>query len=377
MAIDPVALAAELVRCPSVTPAEGGALALLDRVLTGAGFDCVRIDRGGTPNLLARWGGGRPVIGLAGHTDVVPPGDPAAWSVDPFGGVIRDGYLWGRGACDMKSAVAAFAAAAAGHVAARPGRGGIMLLITGDEEGPGTDGTRAILDWMAARGLTMDACLVGEPTCPERLGEMVKIGRRGSLTARILAEGVQGHSAYPQRAANPLPVLVRFLDRVASAELDRGSDHFEPSTLAVTGIDTGNDAANVIPARARAMLNIRFNDRHRGADLLAWLRGQAARAAEGSGVTLTVEASWSDAFLTEPGPFIDLVAGAVEAETGLRPVLSTSGGTSDARFIKDHCPVAEFGLVGQTMHQVDERAAVADIRALAAIYRRILDGFMA
>lgn len=378
---DPVDLTARLIRCPSVTPAEGGALALLDSVLSAHGFVCRRVDRAGTANLFARWGakGAARSLGFNGHTDVVPPGDPAAWRFDPFGGFAAEGRLWGRGACDMKSGVAAFVAAACAFVAQTPpAEGAVILAITGDEEGAATDGTVALLEWMAAEGERMSHCLVGEPTCPERLGEMIKIGRRGSLTATITAQGRQGHTAYPQRALNPLPGLVALLDRLARHELDRGSAHFDPSTLALTTIDTGNPASNVIPAQARAVLNIRFNDRHDGAALGRWLQAEAGRTAAETG--LAIDVAWrvsGEAFLTEPGPFTDLVVHAVQAETGVTPVLSTSGGTSDARFIKDHCPVVEFGLVGRSMHQIDEHVAIDDIRGLAAVYGRILRDYFA
>ena len=376
--VDPAALTADLVRCPSVTPEEGGALTLLQGVLEGAGFTCVRVDRAGTPNLFARWGakGAARSFGFNGHTDVVPVGDRAAWTEDPFGGVEKDGEIWGRGAVDMKSGVAAFVAAACDFVREAPPDGAVILAITGDEEAEATDGTVALLDWMAETGEAMTDCLVGEPTCPTFLGEAIKIGRRGSMTAWIEAEGVQGHSAYPHRAKNPLPVLVRMLNDLASTPLDEGTEHFDPSTLAIVTVDTGNPATNVIPARASATVNIRFNDLHTGASLTKRLQA-AARAAEGdSGVTLSVRVKISgEAFLTPPGPLSDLVAAAVEAETGHRPELSTSGGTSDARFVKDHCPVVEFGLVGRGMHAVDERVPVADVHRLKAIYRRILDGY--
>lgn len=378
--VDPVALTADLIRCPSVTPAEGGALLLLEGLLSDAGFDCHRVDRNGVPNLFARWGarGAAKTFGFNGHTDVVPVGDAAAWSHDPFGGAIDDGWLWGRGATDMKSGVAAFAAAAVDFVTRTPPDGAVILTITGDEEGPGKDGTRALLDWMAVEAERMDVCLVGEPTCPDTLGDMMKIGRRGSMSAWITAEGVQGHSAYPHRAKNPLTALVRYLDRLASHELDRGTDHFDPSTLAITTVDCGNVATNVIPARATATVNIRFNDAHTSGSLTEWLKDEAARVAAETGVTLTLRTDVSgESFLTAPGPFVDLVAAAVEAETGLRPALSTSGGTSDARFVKDHCPVVEFGLVGKTMHQVDERVEPAQVAALKAIYGRILAAYFA
>jgi len=379
-AIDPVDLTARLIRCPSVTPEEGGALQLLEAELSAAGFACTRVDRNGIPNLFARWGGkgANRAFGFNGHTDVVPVGDPTDWSRDPFGGEIVDGVLWGRGATDMKSGVAAFVAAAVDFVRETPPDGAIVITVTGDEEGAGVDGTAAILDWMAANGERMDVCLVGEPTCPDRLGEMIKIGRRGSMTGRIVAHGVQGHSAYPHRAKNPLTALVRLLDRLAGHELDAGTAHFDPSTLAITTVDTGNPANNVIPAKARATVNIRFNDAHSSASLSDWLRAEAVRVTEETGVRFDLDISVSgESFLTPPGAFVDLVAGAVEAETGLSPALSTTGGTSDARFVKDHCPVVEFGLVGKTMHKVDERVEVAQIEALKAIYARILRDYFA
>jgi succinyl-diaminopimelate desuccinylase len=378
--VDPVALTAELIRCPSVTPADAGALAVLERVLSGAGFDCMRVDRGGIANLFARWGrkGANRSFGFNGHTDVVPVGDAAAWTHDPFGGEIVGGWLWGRGATDMKSGVAAFAAAAIDFVQATPPDGAVILAITGDEEGEAKDGTRALLDWMAAQGEAMSFCLVGEPTCPERLGDAMKIGRRGSLTAHLTAQGVQGHSAYPHRAKNPLTALVRLLDRLASAELDTGTDHFDPSTLAIVTVDTGNPATNVIPAQARAAVNIRFNDSHSGASLSDWLRAEGQRVTAETGVTFDWRIAVSgESFLTPPGALSALVGRAIEAETGIEPELSTGGGTSDARFVKDHCPVVEFGLVGKTMHQVDERVEVAQIHALKAIYGRILQDYFA
>ena len=380
MPVDPVALAVGLIRCPSVTPAEGGALRLLEDLLTEAGFACTRVDRNGTPNLFARWGrkGANRTFGFNGHTDVVPVGDAAAWTRDPFGGEIVDGWLWGRGATDMKSGVAAFAAAAVDFVRETPPDGAVVLTITGDEEGDATDGTVALLDWMAAEGEAMSVCLVGEPTCPERLGEMMKIGRRGSMTAFFTAKGVQGHSAYPHRARNPVAAMARLIDRLSSHRLDEGTAHFDASTLAVTTIDTGNPATNVIPSSCRATVNIRYNDRHSGASLTEWLDAEAARVAAETGVEIGLDVKISgESFLTPPGDLSELVARAVEAETGLRPEPSTSGGTSDARFVKAHCPVVEFGLVGKTMHQVDERVEVAQIEALKAIYARILKEYFA
>ena len=379
-ATDPARLTADLIRCPSVTPEEGGALVLLEERLSAAGFACTRADRGGVANLFARWGdkGHAQTFGFNGHTDVVPVGDEAAWTVPPFGAVEKDGILYGRGATDMKSGVAAFAAAAIDFVSETPPDGAVILAITGDEEGDALDGTTALLDYMDKAGEKMSVCLVGEPTCPETMGEMIKIGRRGSMTAWFTVVGQQGHSAYPHRARNPLPAMARLMDRLASHELDRGTEHFDPSTLAVVTIDTGNPATNVIPAQCSGTVNIRFNDTHTGAGLSDWLRAEADKVAEEFGVAVEMRVKISgESFLTPPGPLSDLVSAAVEAETGIRPELSTTGGTSDARFVKDHCPVVEFGLVGKTMHQVDERVPVAQIHQLKAIYTRILRDYFA
>lgn len=379
MPLDPVKLTADLIRCPSVTPSEGGALVLLEEVLSRAGFACTRVDRNGIANLFARWGAkGAKTFGFNGHTDVVPVGDAAAWTHDPFGGEIHDGVLWGRGATDMKSGVAAFVAAAVDLVTEAPPEGAVILAITGDEEGAGRDGTRALLDWMAATGEAMSVCLVGEPTCPEVMGEMMKIGRRGSMTFHIEATGVQGHAAYPHRAKNPLHALIDLLGQMTGAPLDTGTAHFDPSTLQVTTIDCGNPANNVIPAKARATVNIRFNDAHSAASLIAWGEALAAEVSAATGVTFAMNPEVSgESFLTPPGAFVALVARAVEAETGVTPVLSTSGGTSDARFVKDHCPVLEFGLVGRTMHQVDERIEIAQIETLKRVYARALREYFA
>ncbi len=378
--IDPVQLTADLLRCPSVTPLEGGALVILEALLTDAGFSCTRVDRGEVSNLFARWGGKghARTFGFNGHTDVVPVGDEAAWSCDPFCGDIVDGWLWGRGATDMKSGVAAFAAAAIDFVRATPPDGAIILAITGDEEGDAVDGTVALLDWMDTKSEAMSACIVGEPTCPDVMGEMMKIGRRGSMTAYFTVKGVQGHSAYPHRANNPLPPMARLMDRLASHVLDDGTEHFDASTLAVTTIDTGNTANNVIPSECRATVNIRFNDAHSSASVTEWLQGEADKVADDAGVQIGMEIKISgESFITPPGPLSDLVAAAVQAETGVTPVMSTSGGTSDARFVKDHCPVVEFGLVGKTMHQVDERVEVAQITQLKDIYTRIISDYFA
>lgn len=378
MPLDPVTLSADLIRCPSVTPEAEGALELLEGVLSGAGFACTRVDRNGVPNLFARWGAkGVRSFGFNGHVDVVPVGERSDWAHDPFGGEISDGMLWGRGAADMKTGVAAFVAAAVDFVTETPPEdGAVILTLTGDEEGPGLDGTRALLDWMQAGGEAMSVCLVGEPTCPEVLGDMIKIGRRGSVTFVVEAEGVQGHVAYPQRARNPLHALIALLAPLTATPVDHGTAHFDPSTLQVTTIDCGNAASNVVPAKARAVFNIRFNDAHDGAGLVEWVKSLAAAESARSDVRLSVTATISgESFVTPPGPFVDLVAAAVEAETGVTPELSTSGGTSDARFVKDHCPVLEFGLVGKTMHKVDECVEVAQIEALKAIYGRILRSY--
>ncbi len=380
MTIDPVALTADLIRCNSVTPAEGGALVRLETLLSEAGFECTRVDRGGICNLYARWGarGANKSFGFNGHTDVVPVGDVAAWTQDPFGAAIVDGWMYGRGATDMKSGVAAFAAAAVDFVRDTPPDGSVVLAITGDEEDVAEDGTVALLDWMAANGERMTHCLVGEPTCPNVMGEMMKIGRRGSMTCYFTAEGVQGHSAYPHRAKNPMSALVKLMARLEQTPLDAGTEHFDASTLAITTIDCGNLATNVIPAKGRATVNIRFNDAHSGASLTQWLRDHATAVQAETGVLIEMRVKISgESFLTPPGAFSDLVARAVQAETGVVPSYSTSGGTSDARFVKDHCPVVEFGLVGKTMHQVDERVEVAQIHALKAIYTRVLQDYFA
>lgn len=378
--VDPVQLSADLIRCNSVTPAEGGALVLLEGLLTDAGFECTRVDREGIPNLFARWGakGANRSFGFNGHTDVVPVGDADAWTHDPFGGEIKDGVLWGRGATDMKTGVAAFAAAAVDFVRQTPPDGAVILAITGDEEGDAEHGTTALLDWMAANNERMTHCLVGEPTCPNVMGEMMKIGRRGSMTCWFTATGVQGHSAYPHRAKNPLSALVRLLSRLEAQPLDAGTEHFDASTLAITTVDCGNPATNVIPARGHATVNIRFNDGHSGASLTEWLASHARAVEAETGVQIVMRVQISgESFLTPPGEFSDLIARAVEAETGRVPELSTSGGTSDARFIKNHCPVVEFGLVGKTMHQVDERIEIEQIEQLKAIYTRILTDYFA
>ncbi|MDO5641683.1 MAG: succinyl-diaminopimelate desuccinylase [Paracoccus sp. (in: a-proteobacteria)] len=378
---DAAKLTADLIRCPSITPQEGGALTLLAGLLTAGGFECHRVDRNGTPNLFARWGakGAAKTLGFNGHTDVVPPGDPASWTHPPFSGhVDADGMIWGRGATDMKSGVAAFAAAAIDFVAHTPPDGAIILTVTGDEEGTARDGTVAILDWMAAQGEAMTVCLVGEPSNPETFGEMMKIGRRGSVTYRVTARGVQGHAAYPHRVRNPIHALCRFLDGLASAPLDEGTAHFGPSSLQVTTIDCGNPASNVVPETVTAVFNIRFNDLHSPESIDADMQARARAISTDTGVAIRlVPEVGAESFLTAPGPFTDLVRRVVQAETGILPELSTSGGTSDARFVKDHCPVVEFGLVGRFMHEVDERVPADEVRALQRVYARILQEYFA
>jgi len=372
-AADPVAVAQTLIRCKSVTPADDGALLDVERALAPLGFECHHLvfkEEGTVPigNLYARLGTGSPHLCFAGHTDVVPPGDQDAWSVDPFAGEIVDGQLYGRGAVDMKGAIGCFIAAVARLVKAAGPAGSISLLITGDEEGPAINGTVKVLDWLKARGEVIDACVVGEPTNPETLGQMIKIGRRGSLSGFLKVLGTQGHVAYPHRADNPITQLAAML-RALSEPLDEGTEHFPPSMLVPTTFDVGNTATNVIPGEARANFNIRFNDLHTPETLKGWLHEKLD--AVGADYQLMTRCS-GPAFLTEPGALTSLMQEVVREELGVTPELSTSGGTSDARFIKDVCPVIEFGLVGQTMHQVDERVALADLEGLTGVYHRLL-----
>jgi succinyl-diaminopimelate desuccinylase len=379
--LDPVELTRELIRRPSVTPKDEGALAVLEQALKPLGFTCQRLpfSQAGTPdvdNLYARAGSGGPHFCFAGHSDVVPVGDAAGWQHDPFGAEIVDGTLYGRGACDMKSSISAFAAAAQSFLARR-GRsfnGSISLLITGDEEGPAINGTTKVLQWLAGRNEKIDACVVGEPTSESALGDMMKIGRRGSMNAKLTVHGVQTHAAYPHLGDNPNHRLVRLLADLTGHEIDQGNEWFPPSSLQVTTIDVGNQATNVIPAVARANLNIRFNDRHRSADLTRWLKERIAAIGGKCDVEVYVS---GEAFLTKPGALSTLVSDAIRASTGRTPILSTTGGTSDARFICAYAPVVEFGLVNRTIHKVNECAPVADIRALAQIYGGILDRFFA
>jgi succinyl-diaminopimelate desuccinylase len=378
---DVVPLAQALVRCRSVTPADDGALGVSAEALRDTGFAVERpvFSAPGTPdigNLYARIGRrDGPCLVFAGHTDVVPPGDEAAWRHDPFGAVIEEGWLYGRGAVDMKGAVAAMLAATRAFVSERGSDfgGSIAFLLTGDEEGPAVNGTVKLLDWAAERGERFDHCVLGEPTNPNVLGEMAKIGRRGSLTGRLTVHGRQGHVAYPQLAANPIPVLARMVAALSDQPLDEGTQHFGASNLEWTTVDTGNPATNVVPGQVRAVFNIRFNDLWSPETLAAAIRARLERAAAGTPYEIVFDPTNSVAFLTEPSAFVELVTEAVEAECGRRPILSTTGGTSDARFIKSYCPVVEFGLVGQTMHAVDERVAIEDLHRLAAVYRGVLE----
>jgi len=380
LAHDPVALTQALIRRASVTPRDDGAIGTLAETLRGLGFDCTELpfSEPGTEdvlNLWARLGSGGPHLCFAGHTDVVPPGDPAHWKADPFAAEVIGGQLYGRGAVDMKGAIAAFVAAVARFLDRR-GRefgGSISLLVTGDEEGVSINGTRKVVDWLEARGERIDACIVGEPTNPENIGEMVKVGRRGSLTGKLTVHGVQGHTAYPHLADNPVHRLVRMLDALIAKPLDEGTSHFQASTLQVATFDVGNPASNVIPATARATFNIRYNDRWTSETLRAWL-GERLDAIGGR-YELDIHVS-GESFLTPPGPLSDLLGAAIERVTNRRPELSTTGGTSDARFIRRLCPTAEFGLISQTMHKVDERVDIADTATLSRVYEAVLDLYL-
>lgn len=381
--IDPVVLSQELIRCPSVTPQDAGALGVLETVLKPLGFACerLRFQREGTvavDNLYARIGKTAPLFCFAGHTDVVPVGDRAGWRHDPFAAQIVDGVLYGRGAADMKSAVAAFAAAAERVLARGTLKGSIGLLITGDEEGDAINGTEAVLEWLSEKGERIDHCLVGEPTANAAAGDTIKIGRRGSMRVEIAVTGVQGHTAYPQRAVNPIPLLSEIVTRLADEPLDTGTAHFEPSTLVFTTFDVGNPAGNVSPAIARAACNIRFNDAHTPDALVQRIEkvAGAVTAPAGAGFALKTTVG-GHVFVTEPGAYTDLLARTIARVTNLQPELSTTGGTSDARFIRKYCPVAEVGLPGTTMHKVDECVPVAEIEKLADIYTAILDAYFA
>jgi succinyl-diaminopimelate desuccinylase len=382
---DPTALARDLLRCPSVTPAEAGTLGLIEGVLKGAGFAVHRVtfaEPGTAPveNLHARIGTARPHFAFAGHVDVVPPGEQAKWTHPPFAGEITDGTLYGRGAVDMKGAIACALAAVLDHLGACGGRpkGSISFLITGDEEGVAVNGTVKLIKWAAERGETFDHCILGEPSNAAVIGDTIKVGRRGSLNGTLVVTGKQGHVAYPERAENPVRGLVTLMSALMVAPLDHGSAQFDASNLEFTSIDIGNPVVNLIPGEARARFNIRFNDRHSQTSLKVLIEKRAGEAAAGR---IRWHIDWeplnASSFVTKPGPFVDLVSSTIKDVTGREPKLSTSGGTSDARFIKDYCPVLEFGLVGQTMHQVDEHTTVADLATLTAVYRQILDRYFA
>jgi len=369
---DPLPLAQALITCPSITPRDAGAQSLIANTLIQLGFTIKRLHNNGVHNLIAQVGAGSPHFAFAGHTDVVPPG--TGWHHDPFAGVVTDGLLHGRGAVDMKGAIAAFIAALAARTAALATSGSISLLITGDEEGDATDGTIRILDHLTATANMPDFCLVGEPTCRATLGDTMKIGRRGSVSARIVVRGRQGHVAYPHLADNPLHRLIPALEVLRTTQLDDGNDWFEPSSLQITSVDVGNHAGNVIPSEARAALNIRFNSHHTGASLGKWITETMQRFAPDLDCAITIG---GEAFLTQPGAFTATLAGAITRSTGVTPKLDTGGGTSDARFIAAYCPVAEFGLVGRTMHGINEAVPVDELRALARTYGAVLDAVFA
>ncbi len=381
MSIDPIEIARALIRCRSVTPDEGGALTYIESVLRPAGYAVHRMtfSEAGTPdveNLYARIGTSEPNLCFAGHTDVVPPGDVKAWTHDPFSAGVKDGMMYGRGAVDMKGAIACFMAAALRVEAAGDLRGSISFLITGDEEGPSVNGTAKVLDWLVQQGETLDACVVGEPSNPQALGDEIKIGRRGSLNAELVVLGKQGHAAYPQLAENPVPKLARIIDRLSSQLLDQGTPEFEPSSLQVTVLSVANTATNVIPAEASAKFNIRYNDLWRRPQLEEWVRLQCEAAASGVNARWSVTFSGTgDVFITKPGALVETMIEAVHKVTGRKPALTTGGGTSDARFIQAHCPVIEFGLLNATIHQVDERVALADLEGLTTIYQAFIAGF--
>ena len=371
--IDPIELSKALIQRPSVTPADEGALDVLQDALQSLGFACRRLKFEDVDNLYAVYGAGAPHLCFAGHTDVVPPGEENKWSDDPFAGIVRDGKLWGRGAADMKSAIAAFAAATAEAINAGDIKGSLSFLITGDEEGAAVNGTRKMLEWARAENISFDHCLVGEPSNPDAMGEMIKVGRRGSINCWLTVTGKQGHVAYPHRAQNPIPALMRKLLYLSETPLDEGYERFQPSSLQVTNIEIGNAAHNVIPEKASARFNIRFNPTWTGESIQKWLDEKLSALAKETGAAYELTSIVSgEAFLTTDMAFLGLIADCVEEETGRRPEYSTSGGTSDARFIKDYAPVAEFGLVGATMHQIDEHVTVSDIILLAKIYQRFI-----
>ena len=376
--IDPVKLTADLINCPSVTPNEGGALTLVEKILSSEGFRCNKIVRNGITNLFARWGKADDGLTICfnGHTDVVPPGDINSWSSDPFSARIRDGYIYGRGATDMKSALAAFISATSSYLEKNKPSGSIVFAITGDEEGQAKDGTLAIIDWMKSNGEHIDHCLVGEPTSDLVLGDTIKIGRRGSVTVKFTAMGLQGHTAYPEKAKNPLSALINLLSNISRLPLDDGSIQFEPSSLVITTIDTGNMASNVIPETSSASINIRFNNLHSPRSILSWLEKETLKIERDSEISFHIKSNVSAIpFLSDPGEFSDIITKSIKDELNIKPVLSTSGGTSDARFLQELCPVVEFGLVGETMHKTDEHVEIDQINKLTRVYNKIIENY--
>ena len=376
--LNPVTITSSLIKCRSVTPEDGGAIDLIERILLNSGFNCTRIDQNGINNLFARWGKAEngSTFCFNGHTDVVPPGAIESWTHKPFSAVEDNGYLYGRGAVDMKSAVAAFVSASIEYDETYKPHGSIVITITGDEEGEAKYGTLAILRWMKENNEHIDHCLVGEPTGKEYLGDTIKIGRRGSMTIKLIAFGLQGHVAYPEKAVNPLPALARLLLNLEKKSLDSGNEFFDPSSLVITSIDTGNQTNNVIPEKAMATINIRFNNLHSDLSLKKWIRNKIRKVVKKTGVNIDLEVKVSaQPFLSKPGDFSRIISNVIKAETDIDPDLSTSGGTSDARFIQEYCPVVEFGLVGKTMHQTDENVEIKQIENLNIIYQKILKSY--
>ena len=376
--LNPVKITSDLIKCQSVTPNDDGAIEVITLLLLDAGFKCQTIRRNGIINLFARWGIAENGLTFCfnGHSDVVPPGLVESWGKDPFSAVEENGLLFGRGSADMKSAIGAFISAAVNYITENKPNGSIVIAITGDEEGEAKDGTVAILDWMKKNNEKIDHCLVGEPTSRESLGDTIKIGRRGSLTAKITALGIQGHVAYPEKAINPLPALTELLLKLQGRTLDKGNTFFDPSSFAITSIDTGNPSNNVIPEKGEATINIRFNDLHSDTSLTCWLRENIAKIVKKTGVKMELELKVSARpFISKPGDFADIIAKSVQAQTKTFPSISTSGGTSDARFIQEYCPVVEFGLVGKTMHQIDEHVEIKQIMDLSTIYYKILKSY--
>ncbi len=378
MKLNPIKITSELIKCQSITPENDGAIELVSQLLSNEGFKCHTIERNGISNLFARWGNATDGLTLCfnGHTDVVPPGIVESWSHNPFSGIEKNGFIFGRGAADMKSAIAAFICAAATYLNDNKPRGSIVLAITGDEEGKAEDGTAAILDWMTEHNEKIDHCIVGEPTSKEHLGDTIKIGRRGSLTAKITAFGLQGHVAYPEKALNPLTALTKLLIRLEKRTLDKGNEFFDPSSLVITSVDTGNISNNVIPEKGEAKLNIRFNNLQTEQSLKKWLKKSIQKVINETSVHIKLDVTVSARpFISEPGEFFNIVSKSIKSATKISPSISTSGGTSDARFIQEFCPVVEFGIIGKTMHQTNENVEVDQIIQLTKIYETIINSY--